>query len=590
MQQNFNIYKSKKAQAIVEFALVGALIIIVGTVSLAKLNPKLFRSLTETTVSAFSKTDSNGKIKLAAYGELSSKDFYTTGTPYVCGAGCIAVDYFDKNSNLSFTEKTTDTGGGTYNTKTYNSSGSETKEKIVNADKSYTMNYKNSAGQVYLVEHHDTAGKMTDKIDNYYGSLPVLYYWNGANLDGGQYNLAPKTPYYVAKQYKYRYTYYDAKSNIKGIKYRNDNAGFLFSASFGYNIYNKITSYNIYSDENYTTTLYSVMRQYSYPDETYEDIISNASYIMEKAIKYDKYGKVLLNGDRPKVATSPSYISSSFNNWCGGDFQHKITVHWSDNSNNETGFNIYFDANASGSYVFIGTAAANSTTYTSPFLTELLVDTFYRFKVIPINANGETDNGYMYYNADTPNFEVPNGNFSGGYLDDKTEIKIRENWTEDSTNHLGYYILNSQNWGSYNCVGTEGAAQTKFTHNFLTNYDRTTMSYKVYSHTSFGKKELDLGTYSYQPTTPNQNSYGYTSLGAGWYTISTSWTNVHHEEGYWVFYQINSGSYTYGCDTWQNSTSCSFNLHLNSGDTLYTVVVAYDNGLYEDSNIRSHSF
>lgn len=69
----------------------------------------------------------------------------------------------------------------------------------------------------------------------------------------------------------------------------------------------------------------------------------------------------------------------------------KITLNWSDNSNNETGFNIYRGPNAS-TLTLIATVGANTTSYIDSGLPRR---TTYYYKVCAYNALGETCSGVI---------------------------------------------------------------------------------------------------------------------------------------------------------------------------------------------------
>ncbi|MBX3241125.1 MAG: fibronectin type III domain-containing protein [Chitinophagaceae bacterium] len=91
----------------------------------------------------------------------------------------------------------------------------------------------------------------------------------------------------------------------------------------------------------------------------------------------------------------------------------KIVLNWSDNSNNETAFEIYRANNANGPFAIIRTVAANKTTYSD---SSLAPSTTYFYKIRAINKNGSSafdSNGmgvdYAYYEntglSNLPNFD-----------------------------------------------------------------------------------------------------------------------------------------------------------------------------------------
>lgn len=75
---------------------------------------------------------------------------------------------------------------------------------------------------------------------------------------------------------------------------------------------------------------------------------------------------------------------------------NKVNLTWHDESNNETGFEIYRSTALAGTYDIIATAAANATSYSDSG--SLAAQTTYYYKIKAINKNG--DSGYSLYNND----------------------------------------------------------------------------------------------------------------------------------------------------------------------------------------------
>lgn len=66
---------------------------------------------------------------------------------------------------------------------------------------------------------------------------------------------------------------------------------------------------------------------------------------------------------------------------------NKINVHWTDNSNNETGFEIFRATSSSGNFVKIGTSAANTGSFAD---TTVFASTTYYYKIRSIGQYGES--------------------------------------------------------------------------------------------------------------------------------------------------------------------------------------------------------
>ncbi|MFS8082051.1 MAG: fibronectin type III domain-containing protein, partial [Ginsengibacter sp.] len=113
-------------------------------------------------------------------------------------------------------------------------------------------------------------------------------------------------------------------------------------------------------------------------------------------------------GTVPAVPTNVTATATAYN---------KINVAWKDNSNNETGFELYRATSATGNYSIVATAAANAIAFTD---TTLSPSTTYYYKIQAINKYGNSglskqdttassSNGlnYSYYNGSwsvLPNF------------------------------------------------------------------------------------------------------------------------------------------------------------------------------------------
>lgn len=111
-------------------------------------------------------------------------------------------------------------------------------------------------------------------------------------------------------------------------------------------------------------------------------------------------------GNPPAAASNVKATALSYN---------KVKVTWNDNSNNETGFEVYRGTAAAGPYNIVTTTNANTTSYTDSLLTPL---TTYYYQVKAINKNGTSGISlsdlsglqYDYYEAASysalPNFNA----------------------------------------------------------------------------------------------------------------------------------------------------------------------------------------
>jgi hypothetical protein len=83
-------------------------------------------------------------------------------------------------------------------------------------------------------------------------------------------------------------------------------------------------------------------------------------------------------GSVPALPTNITATAAAYNN---------INLTWKDNSNNETGFEVYRSTSLAGTYNIVGTAAANTTAFSD---TTLSPSTTYYYKLQAINKYGNS--------------------------------------------------------------------------------------------------------------------------------------------------------------------------------------------------------
>ena len=92
---------------------------------------------------------------------------------------------------------------------------------------------------------------------------------------------------------------------------------------------------------------------------------------------------------------------------------NQIKLTWTDNSNNETGFEIYRSTSAAGPFQIVATANTNTTSYTD---SSLSASTTYYYQVNAVNAYGSSLGSglkYSYYEGtwdNLPDFNTLNAN------------------------------------------------------------------------------------------------------------------------------------------------------------------------------------
>ena len=113
-----------------------------------------------------------------------------------------------------------------------------------------------------------------------------------------------------------------------------------------------------------------------------------------------------------------------------------VSLAWTDNSNNETGFKIQRKLGATGGYATINTVAANATTYTDSD-SALLDGTQYYYKVCATNSAG--DSSYSNEVNGITTMRVPTGLVATAV----SSSQINLTWTDNSLAESGYKIEQS---------------------------------------------------------------------------------------------------------------------------------------------------
>jgi len=138
----------------------------------------------------------------------------------------------------------------------------------------------------------------------------------------------------------------------------------------------------------------------------------------------------VVNGTIP---TAPTTLAVAVNNYS------KLNLTWADNSNNETGFEIYRSTSSGGTYTIVATAAANAVSYTD---TALQATTAYYYKIRAIGLYGESAYSNIA-NATTAAKPLPPAaptNLATQAL--STQI-VKLTWTDNSTIETAYEVQRS---------------------------------------------------------------------------------------------------------------------------------------------------
>jgi ribosomal protein S6E (S10) len=137
--------------------------------------------------------------------------------------------------------------------------------------------------------------------------------------------------------------------------------------------------------------------------------------------------------------------------------ENSITLGWSDNSDNETGFVIERSASLSGTFTVIANLDANSTSFTDNDVTAGF-QYFYKVKALGSGSNS----GY----SNTANATVPlivTVADPSGLAANASESSIDLSWNDNSDNETGFAIERSANGGVFTIIATVGANATTYT-------------------------------------------------------------------------------------------------------------------------------
>jgi hypothetical protein len=136
----------------------------------------------------------------------------------------------------------------------------------------------------------------------------------------------------------------------------------------------------------------------------------------------------------------------------------RIDLSWTDNSSNETGFEIHRASSSGGSFSLIHTTTANVTTYSN---TGLTASTAYYYKVRAVNGSGNTS-FTLEATATTSAGTVPIAptNLATSTV---TNSSILITWTDNSSDETGFEVERSvDNNSSFVLVNTTAAGATSY--------------------------------------------------------------------------------------------------------------------------------
>jgi subtilisin family serine protease len=227
----------------------------------------------------------------------------------------------------------------------------------------------------------------------------------------------------------------------------------------------------------------------------------------------------------------------------------QINLTWTDQSANETGFQVERKTGAGGTYAQIGTTAANTTTYNDTGLAE---GTMYFYRVRAINGNGNS--AYSSEASATPvSPPVAPANLSATAV---SSSQINLSWTDQSTNETGFQIERKTGaGGTYTLIGTTTANAT--TYNNTGRAEGTTYFYRLRAVNSAGNSAYSNEASATTPFSPPVAPANLSATVISVSQINLSWTvQSTNETGFQIERKTGAGgTYTLTGTTTANATT-----------------------------------
>jgi fibronectin type 3 domain-containing protein len=243
----------------------------------------------------------------------------------------------------------------------------------------------------------------------------------------------------------------------------------------------------------------------------------------------------------------------------------QINLAWADNSNNETGFEVWRKA-GSDSFAPVGTAAANATSFND---TGLSGNTAYTYKVRAFNGDG-----YSLFSDTAAATTLPGPPPAPDQVSvaPLSQTSLQVSWRDNGTNETAFHVERKAPGESFTEIGTAGANQTSLTDTGLTA--NTTYTYRVRAKNTGGFSPYSAD--SVGTTLPNAPAApaSLAATPASYSQVDLTWPDVAGEDSYTVE-RKNGAAWTVMAVVGANTTSYSSGGL--SGGTQYTYRVKAGN-------------
>jgi len=226
--------------------------------------------------------------------------------------------------------------------------------------------------------------------------------------------------------------------------------------------------------------------------------------------------------------TTPQFAPNVPTNLVATGGTSQITLNWTDNSNNETGFKIERSTTPGTGFTQIATVGPDFTVYTNTGVTPNVV---YYYRVRSYNSGG--DSGYSNEAPASANPDLPNVP-TGLTATAVSNTQINLTWTDNSSNEVGFKIERKNGpTGTYTEIMTVGAGVQSFNSTGLTGLTQYFFRIRAYNNdgNSAYTDEKDATTLIDPPGVPS----GLSAAAISSSQINLSWQdNAINEDGFHI--------------------------------------------------------
>ncbi len=279
----------------------------------------------------------------------------------------------------------------------------------------------------------------------------------------------------------------------------------------------------------------------------------------------------------------PSGVTSSF------DGSQTVTVSWTDNASNETGFKVW-QKSPSGTFILNKTIATPNTTSTTIDIGSNPENGTYQYYVESYNTSMTSDPSVTATVSVATAPLAPSGfGISSGMSG--TDHIVTLTWGDASHNEQGFKIYQQIKSGVYVLIDTLAPNTTTKVINYGVNpTPYGTYAFKVSAYNTVAEVYYPGGVSTGFPAVPHTPTT-LTSSYDGVQTITLSWTdNSHNEDGFKVWQKTPSGSFVLNKTiATPNTTSTTINVGASPENGTWQYYVQAYNSLDTSSNSNTAS-